>query len=91
MTPQIKGALIGFFFGLAFAWTHLFTNLRYDIPFFVVIRALESFIVCSGRGCMPYLILAGIVSSLVWAGVGVLIGLGVSRKEANSSEEVPRS
>lgn len=76
----------GFIFGLLFALAHLFLNIRYDIPLYLVMLFMDSTIRCQGRGCAPFLILAIVISSLIWAGVGAFIARFIREESQDPSE-----
>jgi len=74
MTSTIKKGLIGgFVFGLLFAAAHLYFNIRYDLPLYLVLRGADAVAECGGRGCLPYLMLSVFLSAVFWAFVGALI------------------
>lgn len=68
-----RGAVGGFIFGLLFALAHIFLNIRYDIPLYLVMLFMDSVIQCQGRSCKLFLGLAIIISALIWAGIGLLV------------------
>ncbi|MBI2096598.1 MAG: hypothetical protein HYT40_00350 [Candidatus Sungbacteria bacterium] len=87
-----KGFIGGFVFGLLFAVAHLYFNIRYDLPLYLIIRGIEGVVSCTGRGCLPYLLLAALLSAIVW-GILVVIAAkllkGLSREAEESGPNEP--
>lgn len=75
----------GTIFGLLFAYAHVYMGYKLDFPLYGILVLAGKFIVCTGRGCLPYLWASMAVSALIWGGVGLAIKLIATKIRGNTS------
>ncbi|MBI2055212.1 MAG: hypothetical protein HYT39_03935 [Candidatus Sungbacteria bacterium] len=82
-----KGLILGFVGGILFAVAHLYLNMRYDLPFWLILVGLEKIVSCIGRGCWWYVGGAGGLSAVIWALIGAAIQKYIQSSEKSIAEE----
>lgn len=75
----------GTIFGLLFAYAHVYTGFKLDVPLYGILILADKFITCTGRGCLPYLWGSMAISALIWGLVALLIGLIATKLRGNTS------
>ncbi|MBI3627682.1 MAG: hypothetical protein HY220_03005 [Candidatus Sungbacteria bacterium] len=68
----MRAALVGFIFGLVFSFLHIYLNLRFDLPLYLILVAFDKTVSCTKQGCLPYVVAAVGISSIIWA---ILFGI----------------
>ena len=87
MVKYKKGLILGFIGGILFAAAHLYLNIRYDLPFWLILIGFEKVVSCVGRGCWVYVGGAGLLSAVIWAFVGAIIQKYAPSKQEGLAEE----